>query len=122
MLRSQAASFIQDVLLLDGTPALNLADFATTYMEYEIEAPMLKKTAISPALWNLGWLVAEDEDKPGGIPTLRAVPTWRVQRGPTWHLSAGKVVCVSQIALPSPLRFQTCSLLASVLMSTFYIL
>ena len=34
---SEAASFIQDELLLDGTPALNLAGFATTYMGNEVE-------------------------------------------------------------------------------------
>lgn len=39
---SEAARFIQDELLLDGTQALNLAGFATTYMESEIEDLMLK--------------------------------------------------------------------------------
>ena len=29
---SEAASFIQDDLLLDGTPSLNLAGFANTYI------------------------------------------------------------------------------------------
>ncbi len=37
-----AARSVQDDLLLDGTPALNLAGFATTYMEEEVERVMLK--------------------------------------------------------------------------------
>ena len=39
---SEAARFIQDELLLDGAPALNLAGFATTYMGSEVEDLMLK--------------------------------------------------------------------------------
>ena len=78
---SEAASSIQNELLQDGTPALSLADFATTYMGNEVEDAMLKKIMICPALWNLGWLVAEDENRPGGIPKVSpvcAVPTWRI--------------------------------------------
>lgn len=37
-----AARSIEDELLLDGVPALNLGGFATTYMEPEIEELMLK--------------------------------------------------------------------------------
>lgn len=37
-----AARSIQDELLLDSVPALNLGGFATTYMEPEIEELMLK--------------------------------------------------------------------------------
>lgn len=37
-----AARFIHDELLLDGTPALNLASFVTTFMEPEVEALMLE--------------------------------------------------------------------------------
>lgn len=37
-----AARSIQDELLLDVVPALNLGGFATTYMEPEIEELMLK--------------------------------------------------------------------------------
>ena len=75
---TKAASSIHDELLLEGTPALSLADFATTYMGNEVEDPMLKKIMICPALWNLGWLVAEDENRLGGIPKVCAVPTWRI--------------------------------------------
>ena len=39
---SEAARFIQDVLLRDGAPALNLAGFATTSMGSEAEDFMLK--------------------------------------------------------------------------------
>ncbi|KAF2189005.1 glutamate decarboxylase [Zopfia rhizophila CBS 207.26] len=38
----EAACFIQDDLLLDGNPALNLAGFANTFMEPEIEQLMTK--------------------------------------------------------------------------------
>lgn len=37
-----AAQFVQDELLLDGIPALNLAGFATTFMESNVENLMLK--------------------------------------------------------------------------------
>lgn len=55
---SEAASFIQYNSLLDGTSALNLAGFATTYIGSEVEDPMFKKTITSPVLWNLGRLVS----------------------------------------------------------------
>jgi hypothetical protein len=37
-----AARFVHDELLLDGTPALNLASFVTTYMEEEAEKLMVE--------------------------------------------------------------------------------
>jgi glutamate decarboxylase len=37
-----AARFVHDELLMDGTPALNLASFVTTYMEDEAEKLMLE--------------------------------------------------------------------------------
>lgn len=37
-----ATQLVQDELLLDGVPALNLAGFATTFMESTIENLMLK--------------------------------------------------------------------------------
>lgn len=37
-----AARFVHDELLMDGTPALNLASFVTTYMEDEAEKLMLQ--------------------------------------------------------------------------------
>lgn len=36
-----AARFVHDELLMDGTPALNLASFVTTYMEEEVEKLMV---------------------------------------------------------------------------------
>lgn len=38
-----AARFIRDDLLLDGTPSLNLASFVTTYMEEEAEKLMMEQ-------------------------------------------------------------------------------
>ena len=37
-----AARFVHDELLMDGSPALNLASFVTTYMEDEAERLMLE--------------------------------------------------------------------------------
>lgn len=37
-----AAQFVQDKLLLDGVPALNLAGFATTFIESYVENLMIK--------------------------------------------------------------------------------
>ena len=50
-----AARLVQDELLLDCSPALNLAGFATTYMEPEIESLMLKSLVsryISPSMFS----------------------------------------------------------------------
>ncbi|KAL8291439.1 hypothetical protein RQP46_002417 [Phenoliferia psychrophenolica] len=38
----QAARFVHDELLMDGTPAMNLASFVTTYMEDEAEKIMIQ--------------------------------------------------------------------------------
>lgn len=38
-----AARFIHDHLLMDGSPALNLASFVTTYMEEEVEKLMMEQ-------------------------------------------------------------------------------
>jgi glutamate/tyrosine decarboxylase-like PLP-dependent enzyme len=42
----QAVCLIQDELLLDGNPALNLAGFANTFMEPEIE-PLMAANLVS---------------------------------------------------------------------------
>lgn len=39
---SVAAQFVQDELLLDGAPAMNLAGFATTFIESNVENLMIK--------------------------------------------------------------------------------
>jgi len=45
-----AAQFVYDELLMDGTPALNLASFVTTYMEEEAEKLVVKNLSkVSPA-------------------------------------------------------------------------
>ena len=41
-----ASRLIHDHLLLDGTPALNLASFVTTYMEEEAEKLMMDQYAM----------------------------------------------------------------------------
>ena len=51
---SEAASFIQNELLLDDTLAFTLAGFATTYMGIEVENLMLKKPVISPRIMESG--------------------------------------------------------------------
>lgn len=47
---SKAAQFVQYELLLDATPALNLAGFATTFMEKDAEELMLKNLVTSLSL------------------------------------------------------------------------
>ena len=47
-----AARFVHDELLMDGSPALNLASFVTTYMEDEAERLMLENLVSDHAnLW-----------------------------------------------------------------------